>query len=213
VVPVEFPFGQRTGERQQNVSDQGDERDERDRLRVLAVCTYNRTRSVLVGALLDEHLRRAGVPAEVTSAGTLGDGYPPTERTVRLLGERGIDVRHHRSRPLDERLVAGADLVVTAEREHVVWIAGRWPGVFNRTFTLPELVTRAEALQHDAGELSAWLGALAIGRPTAIDYLDADVGELDDPTGQAPGVWGVTFERVDELTRRLAGAVARGARR
>jgi protein-tyrosine-phosphatase len=217
VVPVEFRFGERTGERQENVNV---ERDRRERLRVLSVCTFNRTRSVLTRALLDEHLRRTGSPAEVLSAGTLGAGDPPTERTVRLLAARGIDVSAHRSRPLDEHLVAGADVVVTAERDHVVWIAGRWPGAFRRTFTLPELVARAEALPANgdasgASELfdvDAWLGALAVGRPAALDYLDADVGELADPTGQAPGVWGAAFEQIDDLTRRLADAFVRARR-
>jgi protein-tyrosine phosphatase len=181
-----------------------------DQLRVLSVCTHNRTRSVLVGALLREHLRQAGLDADVATAGTAGSGLPATDRTVRLLAARGIDVRDHRSQPLDERSVAGADLVVTAERDHVVWIAGRWPGAFRRTFTLPELVARAAAVQPMAGDVSAWLDELAVDRPTAIDYLDADVGEIADPTGRAPGDWDVAFAHVDDLTRRLASAIAAG---
>jgi protein-tyrosine phosphatase len=181
-----------------------------EQLRVLSVCTHNRTRSVLVGALLREHLRDAGLAADVATAGTAGSGLPATDPTVRLLGTRGIDVRGHRSRPLDERAVAGADLVVTAERDHVVWIAGRWPGAFRRTFTLPELVARLGDRPLVGRDVAAWLDEVAAGRPTAMEYLDAEVGEIADPTGRAPRAWDTAFAEIDDLTRRLAAAIAAG---
>src|SRR6478672_11551773 len=94
-------------------------------LRVLCVCTHNRTRSVMTGGLLQRHLTRLQIPATVDTAGTQPGGQPAMERAVRLLADRGIDVGEHRSQPLTDDLVLGSDLIVTAERAHVVAIAGR----------------------------------------------------------------------------------------
>lgn len=178
-------------------------------LRVLCVCTHNQTRSVLAAALVDHHLREAGVPAVVGSAGMVGGGSPPTEETVRLLGARGLDVSSHRSHRLDDATAAGADLILTAERDHVVQIVGRTPRLFQRTFTLPELVQRGDSLGDlDELPLSEWLSALADGRPAAFDYLDAPVGEIADPTGQSRRDWAEAFATIDDLTRRLARLIA-----
>lgn len=178
-------------------------------LRVLCVCTHNQTRSVLAAALVDHHLREAGVSAVVGSAGMVGGGSPPTEETVRLLGVRGIDVSAQRSRRLDDATAAAADLIVTAEHDHVIQIVGRTPTLFPRTFTLPELVQRAEGLGDvDELSLSEWLRALADGRPAAFDYLDAPVGEIGDPTGRSRRDWTEAFATIDDLTRRLARLIA-----
>jgi protein-tyrosine phosphatase len=174
-------------------------------LRILTVCTHNRTRSVLMGALLHHHLLPHGAEFGIATGGFRDEGQPATEPAVRLLRERGIDVSRHLSRRVDGRLVAEADVIVTAERDHVVWIAGTHPGSFVRTFTLPELVRRAE--QHgarDGDEVRAWLARVNQGRPIAADYLDAPVGEIVDPTGQAPQVWERVLDELDRLTARLA---------
>lgn len=178
-------------------------------LRVLCVCTHNQTRSVLAAALVDHHLREAGVLAIVGSVGLVAGGSPPTEETVRLLGARGIDVSAHRSRRLDDATAAAADLIVTAERDHVVQIVGRSPSLFQRTFTLPEVVHRGDGLGDVEGiPLAEWLRALADGRPAAFDYLDAPVGEIADPTGQSRRDWAEAFATIDDLTRRLARLIA-----
>lgn len=173
--------------------------------RILTVCTHNRTRSVLMGALLHHHLVARGVEYGIATGGFREEGQPATEPTVRLLRERGIDVSRHQSRRVDPRLVHEADVIVTAERDHVVWIAGTYPGSFPRTFTLPELIWRAEPVGAKQGEhLDAWLRRLNEHRPTAADYLDAPVGEIVDPTGQAPQVWLRVLDDLDRLTARLA---------
>ena len=175
-------------------------------LELLAVCTHNRTRSVLIGALLAAHLEEVGVVAHVQSAGTAARGHPTMERAARLLADRGIDVVEHRSRMLEPEVVQAADLIVTAEQQHVVAIAGRWPGLFRRTFTLPELVRRGEAVgRRDGRPIAEWLLDVGHGRLTAFDYLDStSIPEVADPTGQSPAVWEQSFARIDALTKRLA---------
>lgn len=174
-------------------------------LRILSVCTHNRTRSVLIGALLQDHLLMRGRGVELVTGGFRAQHLPATEPTVRLLATRGIDVSEHRSRRVDDELIARADLIITAERDHVVWIAGRGHGWFQRTYTLPELVARAvDVGRRGDADLDEWLHRVGEGRPTAIHYLSAPIPEVADPTGHAPAVWEAIFREIDELCRRLA---------
>lgn len=178
-------------------------------LRILCVCTYNRTRSVLAGALLEGHCRSLGLAAEVATAGIVENDRPPTGHTIELLAERGVDVRAHRSRAVSEELVAAADLVVTAEREHVVWIAGRWPEVFHSTFVLPEIVGRAADVGgRDGRPMPEWLELVGVGRLRGLAYLEADdIADVADPTGLDARHWAQTVTRIDHLTHRLAEAL------
>lgn len=164
----------------------------------------------MCGALLGAHLREVGLAAVVHTGGTLGDGEPALDRATYLLSERGLDVSDHRSRGVDEGVVTTSDLILTAERTHVAFIAGRWPDTFARTFTLPEIVQRAEqAGPRQGGSLPSWLAALGEGRPTAFDYLDADdIAEVADPTGGSPRAWDAAFAEIDDLTARLARLLA-----
>lgn len=178
-------------------------------LTVLCVCSYNRTRSVMMAALLAHHLAPFDADIQVHSAGTRADGGPATRETVKLMRELGIDVGDHFGRPIDEQLVADADLIITAEQEHVVNIAGRWPAAFASTFTLPELVERAGLRgARSGGPIDDWKAALNAGRPTGFLYLDdRDIGEIEDPTGRDRRTWTATFDQIDDLTRRLAKAI------
>lgn len=181
-----------------------------DTLEILSVCTHNRTRSVLIGALLEVHLRAAGLASHIQSAGTAADGQQPIERAVRLLAARGIAVDDHLSRPIVADDVSAADLILTAEQQHVVAIAGQWPDAFARTFTLPELVERARSVgPRGDRSLAEWLGEIGIGRLTALDYLDAtDIPEVADPTGKSRAVWDRSFSEIDALTKELAKVLA-----
>lgn len=176
---------------------------------MLCVCTHNRTRSVLAAGLLAAYLAAAGVDAVVESAGMAAPGEPPTDPTVRLLAARGIDVAAHRSRRADAEVVGAADLVVTAEPDHVIRVAGAVPDAFARTFTLPELVELGERVGGRGGRpVAEWVTALGAVRPDRLAFLDAAdagaIGMVADPTGQPPRAWDVALARIDDLTSRLA---------
>jgi len=174
-------------------------------IEVLCLCTHNRTRSVLMAALLGAHpVLRSTV--SVSTGGFRAAGLRPTEPAVRILRGRGIDVEGHRSRTVDDAAVRAADLILTAEHRHVVDVAGRWPDAFRRTFTLPELVVRARRCGPRAGRpLDEWLDEVGVGRPTALAYLDdPTVGEIPDPTAQPERVWDEVLRRLDDLVARAA---------
>ena len=69
---------------------------------VLVLCTANRCRSVMAGALLARRLRAAGVAGWVHSAGLLGEGQPAPPGVVSVMAGSGLDVEPA-SQPPDDR--------------------------------------------------------------------------------------------------------------
>ena len=111
--------------------------------RVLHVCTGNICRSPMA-----EHLMRAGLIARlgvaadrfvVESAGTWGHSGSPMEAHAHsTLATYGVDGAGFRARELEAELVAGADLVLGASREHRAASVVLHPRAASRTFTLRE---------------------------------------------------------------------------
>jgi protein-tyrosine phosphatase len=180
-----------------------------DDIRILVVCTHNRTRSLIGAVLLAEHLQGRGIEAVVESAGTGAQGLPATEGAFVMLRDHGFDVSDHVSRQVDEELASSADLILVAEPEHVVWIAGRWPRLFRRTFTIPEFLDLIE----DAGpvkgrEFHDWLEDLATRRHRVGDYLRVGVlRSIADPTGGPPDAWRETFDELNEAAASIASSL------
>jgi len=179
-------------------------------LRILVVCTHNRTRSVICAALLGWYLNEAGLAAEVDSAGIAAEGFPPTDGAVEVLSRWGIDASAHRSSLVTRDKVFAADLVLTAQPDQVVWIAGRWPDVYSRTFTLPELVQytdRAGGRGHVP--LEEWIAELSKHRPPARTYLERDgVPAIEDPTGQSSEIWERVVAEIEADCADLVEAMA-----
>jgi protein-tyrosine phosphatase len=169
-------------------------------VRVLTVCTHNRTRSVMMEAMLGEMLgERLGAGAvDVRSSGFRTAGLPAIDEAIAAMDRRGLDIGDHRSRVTSVQLVDGADLIVTAERDHVVRIATLSSTAFRRAMTLPELLERAATGGGDASDLRAWSEMLTEDR-RAGDYLRRHVPEVADPTGAAPRAF---EEAVVELERQ-----------
>jgi protein-tyrosine phosphatase len=164
-------------------------------LRILTVCSHNRTRSVMMAALLQSLLtERLGAGAAlVRSSGFGPEGLPAIDDAVAAMRRRRLDVSDHRSRSTTAELIDAADLVVVAERDHVVKVAALSPSAFRRTLTLPELLERAGSViagVHGAPSplattaVRAWAEALTADRSAAA-YLRTPVPELADPTGSS----------------------------
>ncbi|MEM1332913.1 MAG: hypothetical protein AAGG08_05590, partial [Actinomycetota bacterium] len=177
------------------------------------VCTHNRTRSVMMEALLQAGFDRAlGEGAVmVRSLGFGPEGEPPIADAVDEMAERDLDVTHHESRQVNEARVGPADLIITSEKEHVVKIADVAPDAFRRTFTLPELC-RAMSADPIVGQrtLPEWIHSLSASR-TPSAYLAADVPEVDDPTGEPKRVFAAAAARIesmcDEVVHLLSTAI------
>ena len=174
-------------------------------LRVLTVCTHNRARSVAMAAHLQAQLDARRIHAHLVSAGFNDAGLPATPEVVAALAPSGLDMAEHRSRRINGAMATGADLIITAERMHVVRICEDDHDLFARTFTLPELVLRGEAVGPRRGApLEEWLAAVGEGRSQAT-FLTAPVGQIADPTGQSAMVVAAAVAEIGDWCRRLAG--------
>lgn len=172
---------------------------------VLAVCSYNRVRSVMVERLLRRAFEQAGVDAQVRSAGFAEGGRPAMPDAVRVLREHGIDATDHLSTRVDASMTRAADLVLTAERLHVVRLVEDDSALFKKVFTLPEFVQLAGLSGPRSGrQMAEWLELVGLGR-THATFLAAHTPEVSDPTGMTHATFAATVERIDAWCRTIAG--------
>jgi protein-tyrosine-phosphatase len=110
---------------------------------ILLVCTGNTCRSPMAKALLQKILQeRAPGSAEefhISSAGlTTGPGLPASKYAIAVMEERGIDIKGHRSQPVDASLVQAADLVLAMTDVQREYLWDRFPTRKENIFTLAE---------------------------------------------------------------------------
>lgn len=155
-------------------------------------------------AMLRQRLLARGVDVRVSSAGLLLDHEPAHPYAVDVLRPLGLDLTHHRSRILSGEVVEAADLVLCMEQRHVREVLVTSPDSFHRTYTLPDLVLRAEqAGPRVAGDLRAWLERVGAGRKR-VDVLRADHDlEVPDPIGGTKRQFRRTADTLGHLLDRL----------
>jgi protein-tyrosine phosphatase len=164
------------------------------------ICTANICRSPMTEAFLTRALDRAGVAANVSSAGVnaLVGSAPPPE-VIEVMRGHGLDVAGHRARQLVETDVAASDLVIGLTLEHLREAVVMDPTLLQSGYTLKELARRAGAAgpRPSTAALGEWLAALTDGRE--IDDLLGDSSDDDfpDPIGMPIGAY-----------RRAAGDLA-----
>jgi protein-tyrosine phosphatase len=170
-------------------------------VRILVVCTANRTRSPIAANLLAGRLAAMGVPAEVRSAGTNAHADLPATGAAQATVE---ELEHHVSVPITPPMVERADLVLGLERHHVraaVLLASNPQLVLGRSFTLKSLVALARQLGPRAANqpLDAWLAEVAARRSLADLGGTSGKDDLTDPVGAREH-----GRVVDEITAAVA---------
>jgi protein-tyrosine phosphatase len=159
-------------------------------LSVLFVCTGNICRSPVAEALLQTRGGELGLPISVRSAGSWAQkGNPATPNAILAAREMGLEIEGHRARPLADRLVREADLVLALAREHRDEILYLVPEAASKTFTLKELAALLEALP--PAPVHADRDA-AVSRISEADRLRGGAGapvlrdpDVRDPIGSA----------------------------
>ena len=179
---------------------------------ILVVCTANVCRSPYIERRLRSELVGTGI--EVTSAGTsalVGRGMEPGSQA--LLKRVGADASGFEARQLGAALVAEADLVITAAREHRAAAARLHPAALRRVLTLRDLadlldgVTPEEIVQD--GEDDVWVrqvGAAASRRRGIVPARQADV-DITDPIGCPLTVFEQMGAEVDAALTPLIAAL------
>lgn len=156
-------------------------------------------------AFLRRRLADLGVEARVHSAGRLFTDQPASADGVAVLEAMGYDTSGHRSRRLTPDMARGADLVLGMAREHVRDVAVIGADLWPRTFTLKELVRRAEQVgaRSPNQPFDEWLAKVHAGRTTS-DMLGASKDDdVADPIGAGRSVYRRTANELDDLTARL----------
>jgi sulfate adenylyltransferase len=167
-------------------------------LKVLFVCTANICRS----PYMERVARSLDVPGvEFTSAGTHGfDAHPMDPPMASRLVERGLDGSDFRSRRVTPRLIAEADLVLTAEAAHRSAILEESPEAVRKVFTLGQ-AARLVAEQDSPMSPRELVEALA-ERRTPPDPAD----DVADPYGRGDEASVTAAEEIAALVRRVLGA-------
>jgi protein-tyrosine phosphatase len=157
-------------------------------------------------AMLRRQFDERAIDATVSSVGVVGDGRPASESTIEVMADLGHDVSGHVSRPLTAESIESADLVLALAREHVRASVLLVPGAFGKTFTLKELVRRADDCGPRGSDepLHDWLARLHEGRSRHDHLGSSPDDDVEDPIGRRMAV----YESVaDELSTLVVAVV------
>lgn len=178
--------------------------------RVLVVCTANVSRSPIAEALLRRHLRAAGLPAMVRSAGTHANGLAVDERMVEVGYGLGVDVSLHQPRRLTRELIAdeGRDVIIGLAREHLREIVALDDAAWRRTFTLKELVRRAESGRSSLrDDPDGWASILGQERDLRQLLGEDPLDDVKDPYRRSIEIHREVAGQIDDLCRRAVGGL------
>ena len=141
------------------------------RKHILFICTGNTCRSPMAEALCRRYLPNI----ETLSAGVgAAPGLPASIGAIEAMQRRGLNLDHHRSRPLSSYLLADADLVLCMSNSHKQLILQALPGeCIGKVFTLAE-------------------------------YVDEPDQEIADPFGGNQEVYEACAQQIEELIKKLA---------
>ncbi|MFJ9865198.1 low molecular weight phosphatase family protein [Streptomyces sp. NPDC101165] len=182
--------------------------------RVLFVCTGNVHRSVLAERLLAARLP-PGSAVRPESAGTEAWHRSGMESSTRAaLEELGGDGSGFTTRPLTERLIAEAALVLGLAREHREAAVRLAPSAMRRCFTLKEFVRLAAGARGGEGSgaegaFDAVLAGAAARRGVATPVPAAE-DDIADPLGMPRAMLSGCAHEIDGAVGRLAGLLDAG---
>jgi protein-tyrosine-phosphatase len=166
----------------------------------------------MAAALLRSRAAELAIPVTVSSAGFLFDGRAAEPDAVEQLQRQGVDLRGHQARTLSPELLRHADLVIAMEARHLRDIVVM-EDVFERTFTFPELVERAEeaGARRPGEELADWIARVGAGRTRGEMLRNRPEWEVEDPMNRSRRVFRRCGEQLADLVDRFVTLAWPGA--
>ena len=107
-------------------------------MHLLLVCTGNTCRSPMAEGLMNALACRSDRPVLVSSAGICAGGAPASPQAVEAMGEKEIDISHHRSRQITGEMIEAADAVLTMTRSHARLLCSAYPQYAGKVMTLAQ---------------------------------------------------------------------------
>lgn len=118
---------------------------------ILFVCTGNSCRSILASAVLKKELKekkKTGIL--VVSAGTMAlEGMPPSQDTIGVLKEAGIETDEYRTKKLTPEMLKEADLILAMEKIHIDYILEHNLQLKHKTFSFLKFAFGSEDEMQD----------------------------------------------------------------
>lgn len=179
---------------------------------ILVVCTGNICRSPYIEARLAEEL--AGTHIAVSSAGTqavVGSDMDPQSRA--LLEARGVAVPAFTARQLTADLIAGADLVIAATREHLAQVAQTHPKALRTGLSLIDLhdllegPPPSETPLAQGGNAVSRVAEHARSRRHLVNARQGDEADVVDPIGQSRTVFAQMAAQVEAALPTVVAAL------
>jgi len=109
---------------------------------ILIVCTGNMCRSPMAEGILQHKIKRE-CPSDlaekiyVSSCGIYAfEGNKPSEKSVQVCSQYGVDISTVRSKPINRVLTEQADIIFALSIDHLNFIFENYPSVRSKTFLL-----------------------------------------------------------------------------
>jgi protein-tyrosine-phosphatase len=165
------------------------ERD-REKFKVLFVCTGNSCRSPMAEGILKKMLKENEFDNfEVSSAGisTL-DGAPASLFAMEVSKARGVDLSQHRSRQLNKQILKKTDLILAMSDEHLEYIRKMDKNALGKTYLLKAFSPSRHQIgeNHSASNKDESPGVLYIEDPIggSIDDYNRCFMEIEEEIGR-----------------------------
>ena len=171
---------------------------------ILFVCTGNVCRSPYLEWGLRAALASANGPViRLMSAGVAPlIGHPMSSYLLERLRNRGIDASEFRARALTEGMVARADVVLTASREHRGLIVRQMPSTATRTFTVLQFARLLRDRPSSGGADLPALVALA-QQSRGLAGASTEHDDIEDPWKHSRRVYARSAAKMDEVLEEI----------